>query len=86
MLVAWTKHLKDIQEKEEFQSQIIGAKPVLDRLKQILTEEEAQIDRSEMDIKIFDQPNWAERQAYKNGCRAMLSILKRLVDLDQQRN
>lgn len=85
MYTKWTQHLKDPQEKADFERSILSAKPVLERVLYLLKEEEKSLDRSEVDIKQFDQPNWAERQAFKNGYRASLGIAIKLVDLDQQK-
>ena len=84
MYSKWTQHLKDPNEKIEFGSSVQGSKRVLDRLKTIFTELKDELDRSEMDIKSFDQPNWSERQAFKNGYRSSLCTAIKLVDLDQQ--
>lgn len=83
MYTIWTKHLAEDQ-KERFKSQIIGARDVLERLEEILREEEAQLDRSEIDPNSFDTPNWDYKQAYKNGYRAGLAVMTKLIDLDQQ--
>ena len=85
MLIAWTKHIKDETEKVEFEKYIKGSKRLLDRLKEIVDEEEQSLNRSETDIKTFDQPNWENRQAYKNGYRACLNIMKKLVNVDQNK-
>jgi len=85
MLLKWTQHLKDPDERTAFESSVIGSKRVLNRLMEILTEEETALDRSELDVKVFDIPNWAYLQAYKNGQRACLANLKKLIDLDQQK-
>lgn len=85
MYVEWTKHIKDPDDKSNFEQQILSAKPVLQRLKQILEEKESSIDRSETSILVYDTPNWAERQAHKNGNRESILFLKKLVDLDQQK-
>lgn len=83
MYTIWTKHLLDDQ-KELFKNQVIGSKDVLERLADILKEEEKQLDRSEMDIKCFEDPNWTYKQAYKNGQRSALQMMIKLIDLDQQ--
>ena len=85
MYTAWTKHIKDPNDKADFERRVLNCSDVLERLKQLLQEEEAALDRSEIDIKVFDQPNWAERQAFKNGFRSGLNVFKKLVDLDQQK-
>lgn len=84
MYYAWTKHIKDLNEKSKFESQIYSSREVLNRLREILKDEELALDRSETDIKVFDSPNWAYKQAYKNGYRSCLEVMDRLVDLDQQ--
>lgn len=85
MYTKWTQHLKDPEEKTRFENQVLNSKTVLERLLQILNEEEQALDRSELDIKAFDQPGWAYRQAFKNGYRSCLGVLKKLIDLDQQK-
>lgn len=86
MYTKWTQHLKDPEEKERFVNSILGSKIVLRRLQDLLKEEEQSLDRSETDIRIFDQPNWAERQAFKNGYRSCLGVLQKLIDLDHQKD
>lgn len=82
MITEWTKHLKDPQEKAEFEQYVKSTKRLLERLTQLIDEREYSLDRSETDMKSFDQPNWDYKQAYKNGFRACLNIMKKLVDID----
>jgi hypothetical protein len=84
MIIAWTKHLKDPEAKAQFEREIEGCKPVLKRLQDLLDEEVLNLDRSEMDIRSFDQPNWDYRQAFKNGYRSCLKTIDTLIDLDHQ--
>lgn len=84
MLTVWAKDQPDQATKTSFERQVVGAKPVLDRMKTILKEEFNSLDRSEIDIKVFEDPNWAYKQAYKNGYRAALGVITKLVDLDKQ--
>lgn len=85
MITAWTKHLND-EEKQRFENKILSAKEVLDRLTVLISEEEKQLSLSETSLKDFDLPNWEYRQAFKNGYRSCLNVMRRLVDLDQQKN
>lgn len=85
MYMTWTNHLSEPSAKEDFEKKVKSAKPVLDRLKTILYEQEDLIDRSETNIKVFDQPNWEFRQAFKNGQRAAIKSLFTLIDLDHQK-
>lgn len=81
----WTKNLKTPEEKERFENSLKGSRLVLERLAQMLDEEEADIDRSEMNLDTYSTPNWAEKQAHKNGQRSMLRKIKNLISLDQQK-
>lgn len=83
MITAWTKHLKDPQEIERFKNSFLGSKMVLERLKALLEEEEAGLDRFELDPKSYDTSNWAYKQAHTNGFRASLKMINKLINLDQ---
>lgn len=83
MISAWTKHIKDPEEKANFEKSIYNAISVLDRLKQIIAEEEQALNRSELDPSVYDKPNWEYRQAHKNGIRQALDRIKKFIDLDQ---
>lgn len=85
MITAWTKHLEDADAKTKFEQYVRNSRPVLERLNELLNEEEHALDRSEMRIENYDLPNWEYRQAHKNGFRQCLSIVKKLIDLDQQK-
>jgi hypothetical protein len=80
----WTRHLSSEKEKEDFRKIVQGSKPVLKRVKELLDQEEKALDQTELDPKAFDTPNWAYKQAFKNGFRKGLNITQKLVDLDQQ--
>lgn len=83
MITKWTSHITDPEDKERFRSHILSAKPVLARLGQMLDEEESNLDMREISVTAFDNPNWAYRQAYMNGCRAFLKMIRKAIDLDQ---
>lgn len=84
MYIDWTKHLKDPEAKSKFEQSIHSASDVLERLTSILKEKLDTLDRSETDMAVYDTPNWAERQAHKNGQRSSLMFLLKLIDLDKQ--
>lgn len=84
MYTRWTAHLSDKSEKEEFQNYIRSSKTLLNRLRDILAEEDQRLSRSELSEKQYDTVNWTYLQAHKNGFRQALSLIKQLVDLDQQ--
>ncbi len=85
MLTVWTKNLRTEDEKDNFNNQLLGARPVLERLHQLLDEKEVELDRSEKSLKAYENPNWAYLQAHKNGCASMLQSVKELINLDQQK-
>lgn len=85
MFTRWTQHLKTDEEKEAFKRKIHSAKEVLDHLKLMLEEDLVSLDRSEMDQRIYQTPNWDFLQAHKNGNRQAYHLMKTLVDLDQQK-
>lgn len=85
MYIAWTKHIKDSEEKERFENSILGSKSVLNRLKDILDESEIELNRAETDPRNYETPNWDYRQAHNNGYRQCLSVVRKLIDLDQQK-
>lgn len=84
MYTKWTSHLQEQEEKEKFQRAVRGSKPVLERLKDILNDQENELNRAETDPRNYEVPNWDYRQAHNNGYRQCLYILKKLIDLDQQ--
>jgi hypothetical protein len=79
MISAWTKHLSDPKDKEQFKNSILGSKSVLNRLKALLDEQEAELIKNEND---YDNPNWAYRQADVNGYRRCLRSITTLITLD----
>jgi hypothetical protein len=84
MITKWYSNIKNEEERERFVRSVLGSKMALNRLLEILDDEEKKLDRSETDISTYEQPNWAARQAHKNGYRSCLSMLKKLIDLDQK--
>lgn len=84
MNLDWTKNLKTEKEIEDFKNSLRGSRRILDRLTELLNEYEKSLNRSELNTKAFEDPNWAYLQAYKNGYRACLEKLKELIDLDQK--
>lgn len=88
MISAWTKHLKDEQEKDRFRNSVLGSKVVLDRLLEIINEMETDQDRIERDSRIYDTPNWDYKQAHLNGFRDCLNKVSKIItiNLDQGTN
>lgn len=84
MISKWTSHLKTDKEKEDFVKEVQGSKRVLDRLKEMVVEQEQELNQIEITTKNYEIPNWDYRQAHNNGYRQCLYLIKRIVDLDQR--
>lgn len=84
MFIGWTQHIKDKEEKERFKQSVLASKHILEHLKTLIEKEEDAIDQTERDPKAYDNPAWPYKQAYKNGMRHGLSIIKQFIDLDKQ--
>jgi hypothetical protein len=70
--------------KERFQNQVLSAKPVLERLTDILTTAKNEMEDAEINGGSFQNPNWANKQAYILGQKASLGYVIKLINLDQQ--
>lgn len=86
MISAWTKHLKTDEEKDRLKTHILGSKPVLNRLKELVSEELDGLDQRELNDKIYDLPNWDYRQAHGNGYRQAMKVINKIITLDQEEN
>lgn len=85
MITAWTQHTTNLEEKEQFERSVRAAKPVLDRLQQIIEKNEASLDAQERSPSSYDNVNWPYRQAHLNGFRHCLSEYKKLLTVDPQK-
>lgn len=81
----WTSHIENEQDKKDFTNEVYRARRVLARLKSMLDIREYTVDKSELTVKDFDVPNWAEKQAFRNGVRSGLNIAMNYIDLDKQK-
>jgi len=83
MITAWTKHLPEDQ-KEKFKSEVLGSKRVLNRLQAIINEMKEDADKSELDTRIYEVPNWDYRQADTNGFKRALKLVSKIINLDPE--
>lgn len=86
MISKWTQHLSNPEDKAKFQQEIYGAKRVLDRLRDIVSEKETSMDVQEMSLNSYESPSWAYRQAHNNGFKQCLTAFSNLINLDQKEN
>ncbi len=83
MLSRWTQHLPD-HEKESFKNEVISAKNVLERLGQIIEEDEEMLNRSECDQRSYGIANWSHLQAHRNGNRQTYAEIKKYLTLTER--
>lgn len=83
MLSKWVSHLPK-EERPAFEKYIRGSKGVIDRLQQITKDFEDELDRGDLDPKLYDSPGWAAKQADSNGYRRCLRKYQHLFNLDQK--
>ena len=86
MKSVWTKHLKNEPEEiqERFRNTILGSRTALDRLSQLLKEDEDSLGRAEINPDVYKLPGWDYRQADANGYRRCLNNIQSLINLDQK--
>lgn len=84
MISAWTKHLKNQEDKEEFEKYIRGSRRLLERLEILLSEMNQDVENSETSPRSYDNPNWAYRQAHANGFKQCVKMIQKLITLDQE--
>ncbi len=75
----WTKHL-DVDKKESFEKLLRTNVQVFTVLRSIQQSEIDDIGRRESSIQDFEDGNWANKQAYRNGYKAALNDQLRLTD------
>lgn len=64
MNIKWTSHLESgTAEKEEFKQLVLAAKPVLNRLIQIMEKDCKAKDVEQLDFAAYDSVNWPLKQA-----------------------
>jgi hypothetical protein len=75
----WTQHLKSEEQKERFLQALRNDTLVLGRLKDIIEEDIAALQRREVRTDSYDSPSWAFQQAHYNGVRQQLLALHDLL-------
>lgn len=84
MKTLWTSHLDSEDARESFRHRIRASIDVLERQTEILDERLNAIDKIQTGVEIYKQPGWDALQAYYNGCKATIKLIKELNNLDQK--
>lgn len=82
MITAWTKHLTNPEEKEQYAKSLSNSKWILDHLSDLLTKVETDVTRQEISPRAYDNANWPYRQAHSNGFKQAIRVVKQLISLD----
>jgi hypothetical protein len=80
MISDWTRHLHS-EQKDDFARTIRSSTVALNRLRDLVSEYENELDRIELKLDTYDTPSWAYKQAHINGRRQELQRIKSLVTL-----
>ena len=86
MQIKWTQHIKDPDEKSKFEALVRNAKPVLERLRDIVNEDYEVLNKMEISKKVYEIPNWDYKQAHINGYKEHTTNILKLINLDQQKD
>lgn len=80
----WTHNIKDQKEKEKFVTdlKVTLNSAAIRRLIDMIEELELALRRKEMDIKEFDNPSWALKEAFIIGKLHSLNHIKDLIKYD----
>jgi hypothetical protein len=80
MYIGWFKDIPD-EDKADHEKIIRSALLALDQFDGMLKNEIDMLDRQECDPTTYDTPNWAYRQAHKNGARAAYEKMRKIISL-----
>jgi hypothetical protein len=78
--VEWTMGMNE-EQKKNFELIIRNNSQLVRQMNQILDQWEKELDRGEFTIKDFSEPNWANKQAFRNGDRSRIKKLKDLFNI-----
>lgn len=82
MNIAWFKHCKTEEDKQQFTESLKRVGWVLEHLKTIINTDG--IEAAEISPKSYDNPNWAFRQAHANGYKQAIKDFHKVLTLDQE--
>lgn len=75
----WTAHLKSQEQKAEFEKLLLSSSTTLSRLKEILKQNERDLQASEYKADDFNDPSWSHKQAFRNGQKSVYNELLKLL-------
>ena len=84
MITQWISHLNDPEDRVRFSQQIRNARPVLERLAQILETQEQGLDRIETGAEIYTKPGCDGFLAYTQGKKSAYRLIKEILKIDHK--
>lgn len=78
--LAWVSDIKDPKKKKEFEDYLRNASLITDKLLKILDDQERSLESIENNIEQFDSPSWSSRQAWINGRKAQIRVIRSLFN------
>lgn len=84
MKTAWFKGVKTDEDKAKREASIRASSHILDLITELMDEDDKSLSNAETASKVYDNPNWAYKQADVNGYRRCLKVYKDLLNLDQK--
>lgn len=85
MITKWTSHLPE-EQRDSFKNEVFGSRRVLERLEQMLKEEQKGLELAEISPQFYDTPNWDYKQAHTNGFKSALNMVYKILTLDPKEN
>lgn len=75
----WFTECKTEEEKQDLEKTLKNATYIFRKLYQIIHREEQELLASQFTMDDFNTPNWAEKQAFRNGELSRCRKLKKLL-------
>lgn len=78
--LAWTKHIQGADAKDTFEKTLRASTTIVQRLREILDEDDRGLDAASATIKDFEDPSWSHKQAFRLGEKARIRKIRELLD------
>jgi hypothetical protein len=77
--IQWLSHLRDPEERKQFEQAVRGSTLALDRLRDIIAIAKDSNTKQLLSFKSFDSPAWSERQAWICGSLSALEEIDKIL-------
>jgi hypothetical protein len=76
----WLRYCTTQEERDTIYKSLLGSRYILGILQRIVKDEKQALYRAEESIEDFKDPDWALKQAFRNGERKGLRIVEDLLN------